>query len=194
MAYTAKEAKHEIAKLDLNALSPKEVEQELKSIINQLDTTPLNTNNRATTVLYSASSVNDIVDNPDFRLLNNTEAYKFLEQKFLEKNEPLIDALDKVYGIEPDFDKWTSQAGIFIGGDDQVSPRMGGAWDTISSNFVQGAEGNVIMNIGEDAKVNRVFFQTELPAVRDNPNITHVDGIEKTELFKKLDKLETPQH
>ena len=90
MSYTADQATDAIADLDINTLSPKEVEQELKSIINQLDTTPLNTTNRATTVLYSASSVNDIVDNPDFRLINNTFIYFYTNSKviLLRYNKP----------------------------------------------------------------------------------------------------------
>ena len=184
MTYTAEQATDAIANLDLDRLSPKQIEEALKSIINQLDTTPLNTTNSATTVLYSGASVDDIVDNPDFRLLNNTEAYSFLND--VKNNKPLINALEKIHGIEPDFDKWTSQAGIFIGGDDRVMPRDKGAWDTISANFVHGAEGNVITNIGENAGANRVFLQTELPAIRENPNITHIDGIEKQTLFNKL--------
>ena len=192
--YTAEQATDAIAKLDLDKLSPKELEEELKSIIKDLDTTPYNTTNRATTVLYSASSVDDIEKNDNFRILNNTEAYNFLEQKALEKNKPLIHALYKAYGETPNFDNWTSQAGIFIGGDDSTMPRVGGAWDTISENFVHGAEGNVVTNIGDNAKVNRVFFQTELPAVKANDKITHINDIDKSMLFDELDKLETPQH
>ena len=189
MPYTAEQATDAIANLDLNALSPKQIEQELKSIINQLDTTPLNTTNSATTVLYSDASVDDIVNNPNFRLLNNTEAYNFLDRKALEENKPLIDALEKIHGEEPNFRNWTSQAGIFIGGDDSIFPREKGAWDTISANFVHGAEGNVITNIGENAGANGIFMQTELPAVRENPKVTHIDGIEKQALFNKLENL-----
>jgi hypothetical protein len=190
--YTAEQATDAIADLDLDKLSPKEVEQELKSIIKQLDITPLNTINSATTVLYSASSVDDIAKNDNFRILNNTEAYEFLND--IRNNQPLKDALDKVYGETPNFDKWTSSAGIFIGGDDSTMPRVGGAWDTISANFVHGAEGNVITNIGENAHMDRVFFQTELPAIKENSKITYIDDIDKSMLFKELDNLETPQH
>ena len=191
MAYTAEQATDAIANLDLNTLSPKQIEEALKSIINQLDTTPLNTTNSATTVLYSGASVDGIVDNPDFRLLNNTEAYKFLDYDSLVDNKPLIKALTKIHGETPDFKNWTSQAGIFIGGDDSIFPRDKGAWDTISANFAKGAEGNVITNIGENAGANGIFMQTELPAVRENDKITHMDGIEKQTLFNKLDNLYT---
>jgi len=76
MSYTADQATDAIADLDINTLSPKEIEQELKSIINQLDITPQNTNNRAATV-------NDIVDNPNFHLLNNTFIYFYTNSKVI---------------------------------------------------------------------------------------------------------------
>ena len=182
MVYTAEQATDAIADLDLNTLLPEEVEQEVKNIINQLDTTALNTSS-TNTVLYSEASVDDIVDNPNYRLIKNTEAYKFLNHDSLQDNEPLNDALEKAYGDRPDFDQWTSQAGKFIGGDDSITPRIRGAWDTVSANFVQGAEGNVITKIGDNASINSIFFQTELESVGANPNITHIDGIEKTKLL-----------
>ena len=190
--YSAKQATDAIASLDLDALSPKEIEASLKNIISQLDTTPFNTSNSATTVLYSGTSVEDIKDNPKFRVLDNTEAYKFLMG--IEDNRPLMNALEKAYGEKPDFRDWTSKAGIFIGGDDRVTPRVGGAWDWVSANFVQEAQGNVVTKVGEGAGVNRVFFGTEIPGAKANPNITHIDHVEKDTLFKELDALGDPQH
>jgi len=190
--YSAKQATDAIASLDLDALSPKEIEASLKDIISQLDTTPFNTSNSATTVLYSGTSVEDIKDNPKFRVLDNTEAYKFLME--IEDNRPLMNALEKAYGEKPDFRDWTSKAGIFIGGDDRVTPRVGGAWDWVSANFVYDAQGNVVTKVGEGAGVNRVFFGTEIPGAKANPNITHIDHVEKQALFKELEALGDPQH
>jgi len=200
--YTANEAKEEIDKLDLNLLKPKEIEQELHRIINHLDTTPKDVHPDATTALYSGIPKEDMkqfVNDPNYALLDNTEAFKFLdklyEKDIAETGHPLIPALKKVYDTdEIDFNDRNTPANIFLNGDDSVFPRQQGAWDIISHQFVKGSEGNVLTIVGEKASAQRVFKGTEFVTAALNKDITQLDGFDKKELFKTLEKEPSLHH
>jgi len=202
VTYTAIQAEKEIAKIDLDALKPKEVEHELHRIINHLDTTPQGVNKDATTTLYSAISKEDMkqfVDNPNYALLDNTEAFKFLDKLYdedlAEIGHPLISALKKVYNTdEIDFNERNTPANIFLNGNDAVFPRQEGAWDIISHHLVNGAEGNVATLVGEKASAQRVLKGRELVTAALNKDITHLDGFDKKELFKTLEKEPSLHH
>ena len=56
-----------------------------------------------------------------------------------------------------------------------------GAWDNVSERFVQATTGEVRVLL-DNAKIDRVFSQTELPALLDNNSITRVEGIPLDEL------------
>ena len=143
------------------------------------------------TVLYSGMDMNEIdklAQDPKLRILNNTEAYKFVST--LEKNEDFIGAWKKITGeTNPNFNDYNSPVGKFIGGEDPVNgkPRKMGAWDIISKNFVRETQGEVIALIGKNAKVGRVFFQTEFEALKHNSNVTKINGIDKLPYMLGLD-------
>ncbi len=194
--YTADEAKDTIAKLDLNSLKPKEVEQEIHRIINHLDTTPKGVNKDATTTLYSGMKEKDMeqfVNDPNYALLDDTEAFDFL-MGINEDKHPLQSALEKIYGEKSDFETRGTPANIFINGDDSVFPRQQGAWDIISHQFVKGSEGNVFTLIGENANAQRVFKGTEFVTAALNKDIIQLDSFNKKELFKTLEKEPSLHH
>jgi len=82
-----------------------------------------------------------------------------------------------------------------------VNQTHGGAWDTVSANFISETKGEVVTLAGDTASVKRIFFETEIPAAKANPNITHIDHVggdchrtDKQTLFKALEALGDPQH
>jgi uncharacterized protein Yka (UPF0111/DUF47 family) len=197
VTYTAKEAEREIGKIDLDALKPEEIEKELHRIINHLDTTPQGVHPNATTVLYSGvpkETIDALAKDKNYAFLNNTEAFKFLDNLDDKGEHPLKEALFKVHGVEAEFNKRNTPANIFINGDDSVFPRQQGAWDIISYQFVSGAKGDVLTIIGERATPQRVFSHTELEALALSKSVRQVDGMDKKALFNALDAMPSPHH
>ena len=177
MAYTQQQATDAIAALDLDNLSSSQIENELKNIISQLSVeqkAEFNVGSNAKTVLYSNYDVSDFLNDPNVRLLDKTEAYDFLIN--IRNNDALIAALTKAYGVTPDFDDYNSPAGQFIGGIDG-DPRTPGAWDTISRNFVKAGSGEVLFLVDENAKMERVFFQTEWATIQEFRNYNKINGV-----------------
>ena len=150
-----------------------------------------------TTVLYSSANkaAEIATKSPNIRILNKTEAYKFLMK--IEKNENFSEAWEKLYGYAPDTRNYTSREGILLGGLDSeydksgklVKPKTEGAWDIVSRNFVQTAKGETVIILGDDAKTQRVFFRTELPGLLKNKNITKINGMDKAEFASKLNSI-----
>ena len=128
----------------------------------------------AKTVLYSKYDVSGFLNDSNVRLLDKTEAFDFLDD--VENNQALIEALEKAYGEIPDFDDYDSPAGQFIGGIDGT-PRTPGAWDTISRNFVKAGSGEVLFLVDENAKMERVFFQTEWDTIQEFRNYNKINGV-----------------
>ncbi|MEW6036665.1 MAG: calcium-binding protein [Pseudomonadota bacterium] len=58
-----------------------------------------------------------------------------------------------------------------------------GLWDVASKNFANAASGDV-RTLSPLALDNSTFSQTELKALLDNPNVTHIDGIPKADLVR----------
>ncbi|WP_297896771.1 hypothetical protein, partial [uncultured Campylobacter sp.] len=148
------------------------------------------------TVLYSGMNMNEIdklAKDPKLRMLNNTEAYKFVST--LKENKYFIKAWEKITGERnPNFDDYNSPVGKFIGGEDPVDgkPRKAGAWDIISKNFVKTTKGGeIVALVGNNASTGRVFYQTELPELLKNKNITKINGMDKAELVSKLNSCAT---
>ncbi|UZR28845.1 calcium-binding protein [Methylococcus mesophilus] len=56
-------------------------------------------------------------------------------------------------------------------------------WDDASRRFAEAATGDV-RTLTPFAASDRVFAQTELKALLDNPNVTHIDGIPKADLVR----------
>jgi len=192
----------EEAHQQLNSISSPE---ELKTLIDNLSVEIEGKTPRAQTVLYSGAIIKDntrintsdiaseLSNNPNLRLINNTEADRFLASIYIKDEshpdfkmgEDLREVLEKQFGGNP-LQRGTPSNTYY-------NQANGGAWDKVSENFVQNSKGEVITLIGDNASPDRIFFQTELEAVRANPNITHIDGIVKTTFFNELDKLKTPQ-
>jgi hypothetical protein len=169
---------------------------ELRSLINQLsvESDP----SGKVTILYSGwSTTNDMVSNSqiiqamlkngeDIRIIDNTDAAKFLQlnDKLPGFNEVLAAKLDSIVGGDPG--ERSSPANKFLFGDvDAKGTRIpNGAWDNVSARFVADTVGEV-RTITGGALDDKVFAQTEIPAALKNTNITHIDGIARTDLAAK---------
>ena len=179
-----------------------------KLIINDLSVEVVGKNDDAKTLLYSGEITRgdtpidtsaiaaSLKENPKFRLLDNTEADRFLSSMYIkEKYHPdykmgrdLRDKLEKLFGGNPLDYETPSPSNTY------VNQTHGGAWDTVSANFISETKGEVVTLAGDTASVKRIFFETEIPGAKANPNITHIDHVEKDTLFKKLEALGDPQH
>ncbi|MCD8213317.1 MAG: calcium-binding protein, partial [Campylobacter sp.] len=185
MSYTEKQANAELRKIAEGKLPA--TKAELTRIIENLS---VETSGQKT-VLYSGMNMNEIeklAKDPKLRMLNNTEAYQFVNK--LKSNKAFIDAWGKITGdTKPNFDDYNSQVGKFIGGEDPANgkPRKMGAWDIISKNFAKETNGEVVALIGKNAKVGRVFFQTEFEALKHNSNVTKINGVDKLAYMLGLD-------
>ena len=190
MGYTVEQANAELRKIVEGKLPA--TKAELTRIIENLS---VETSGQKT-VLYSGMDMNEIdklTKDPKLRILNNTEAYKFLDK--IQDNKDFADAWKKITGEKnPNFDNHSSPVGKFIGGEDPVNgkPRKMGAWDIISKNFVKTTKGGeIVALVGNNAGTGRVFYQTELPELLKNENITKINGMDKTELVSKLNSCAT---
>ncbi|PXY95184.1 hypothetical protein DKK76_06975, partial [Frischella perrara] len=153
----------------------------LRNLINQLDVST----HGSKTVLYSGmvngerstKIINALQKDPNYRVIDNTEAAKFLSTAD-KYGSPLNRKLNSLFGTTHS-KKLSSQSIEFLFGSQQNEVRQNnGAWDTVSKKFVSGASGNVEV-IGH-MDPNRVFAQTELPALMKNPNVHSVNGIDKS--------------
>ncbi len=102
MSYTINDANIELEKI----ISGERVAtlDELNKIFSNLDVTDVNGNTNAKTILYSgmgSSFSESLVNNPDVRILNNTQAFEFLEG--LKRNEIFAEAWIKITGVKPDW-------------------------------------------------------------------------------------------
>jgi hypothetical protein len=120
-----------------------------------------------------AGALNEI--NPDYRIMANTEVCKFLDLSPESKNynSRLAKKLDSVFSGDP------AKITQFLYGvknektDLRVSP---GIWDDVSRNFVKQAKGDVRLVVGGGG-MDRVFAQTEVQALLDNPAVKTVEGV-----------------
>ena len=98
MSYTINDANIELEKI----ISGERVAtlDELNKIFSNLDVTDVNGNTNVKTILYSgigSSFFESLVNNPDVRIINNTEAFKFLEEA-LVANEPIYNDFLRIFG------------------------------------------------------------------------------------------------
>ena len=172
--------------------------EQLKELIQQLDVTGTG----KTTVLWSgvagffgtdntekissqqiAAALHAV--NPDFRIVANTEASRFLE---LDKgsghyNQVLEKKLDEMFAGNPD----KIQEFLYGQVDEKTGKRLSkGIWDSVSENFVKKAQGDVRLVVGGGG-MDRVFAQTEMRALMNNPAIKSIEGI-PIEGLKELEK------
>ncbi|MEW8030127.1 MAG: calcium-binding protein [Candidatus Thiodiazotropha sp.] len=159
---------------------------ELRALINELDITE--TGN--VTMLYSGGNsrrmVETLVDQGEsLRTIGETEAADFLDARnnsiFRQK---LMDLFEGANPLIPG-----SASNQFLYGtvdivDGQIVPgtrQPDGAWDNVSRRFVEATTGEVRVLL-DNAGSDRVFAQTEIPALLDNTAITRVEGIPLNEL------------
>ncbi|MFN9545510.1 MAG: calcium-binding protein [Cyanobacteriota bacterium] len=162
--------------------------EQLRALINELDVTGVGT----TTVLwsgpagfYGGKNPERIASqavvaglhsaNPEFRIVANTEASKFLELDASSKNynQNLANKLDSMFSGDPE--KITE----FLYGrmDKKSNIRLTkGIWDDVSENFVKLAKGDVRLVVGGGG-LDRVFAQTEMQAMLANPAIKSIEGV-----------------
>jgi hypothetical protein len=158
-------------------------EAELRNLLDQLD---INSEGK-TTVLYSGNVAEGIgsgdiikgmlANGDNVRVIDTTEAAKFLDIfSDLNKNQKLIDKLENIFGTDPTI-KGTAGNQFLFGQFDSNGTRIpNGAWDAVSSRFVDATVGEVKTLTG-GAGADRVFAQTEVARLLQNADITHIDGI-----------------
>lgn len=64
--------------------------------------------------------------------------------------------------------------------------------DYASKRYVEGIEGSVRLITNPDANPDGVFAKTELPAVRENTQITDIEGISKADFDARINELTAP--
>ncbi len=107
------------------------------------------------------------------RTIDQSELGKFLNQtKDTEYyNEKLARKLEEIFRDNPD------DLRTFMDGERVGDVRMNnGVWDRAAARYAADAAGEVVTLSG-GAYQNRVFYQTELPIILDNPKVTSIDGI-----------------
>ncbi|MCG7867205.1 MAG: hypothetical protein JAY74_12655 [Candidatus Thiodiazotropha taylori] len=157
----------------------------LRALIDELDITAAGD----VTMLYSGGEstrlVETLVDQGEsLRTIGATEAADFLN---VRTNTALWLKLRELFGTNPN--DIGSTANQFLYGtvdinDSQIVPgsrQPDGAWDIVSRNFVEATTGEVRVLL-DNAGSDRVFAQTEIPALLDNTAVTRVEGIPLNEL------------
>jgi Ca2+-binding RTX toxin-like protein len=193
MALTIEQANVEIqALIDQQTTTGTKVitEGALKDIVSRLD---VYAGGGKTTILYTAA--NDLKagleQDPNVRILDKTQAYKFLNKA--DENPIFLNALEMLYGEEPDLDYKTgggTPAFNFVSGV-RSQPRTPGLWDVISDKFVRGTPGDsqLITLVGKDADPNAVFFGTEWDIVKNSSNFTTINGQTRDTFLSNFDTL-----
>ena len=116
------------------------------------------------------------------RMIDKTPVGEFLN---IWENKNLRNALTRAFGNgDPDFDviEEYKKRG-------SADKKDSGLWDIASRHFVSEIKGEVVTAIGKDAKVERTFYQTELPELLKSNNITKINGIDKAEFTSKLNSI-----
>ena len=146
----------------------------------------------ALTILYSGQTAegvwsSDVVNGlmkagEDIRVLDNTEAFRFLDIFSPDKaNRPLADALERLYGTNPR-DPGTSANQFLFGTIGPDGQRVAdGAWDIVSAKFAAETVGEV-RTITSFAQPDRVFATSELPRVLANERVTTIEDIDRLHL------------
>lgn len=106
---------------------------------------------------------------------------------FLDALETTLDSMN-VDGFE-DFDTSGTAAYEFWNGSGGIDPSTGehvpSIWNTISEVYARDTKGDVLALV-PFADDNRIWAQTELPTLLDNPNVTSINGIPIDELRTNL--------
>jgi hypothetical protein len=167
----------------------------LRFLVSQISVQVPNAVNGAVTLLYSGTVGGDI------------PAWQIAEQLAGQINSPSGSQVITI-GDTPvaDFLKsdafmaalhhLTGDEGFNAAYDGTINPdgtRTPGMWDIASKNLAEAATGDV-RTIVPFAESGKVFAATELPALLNNPNVTHIDGIPKDYYQRMMDFiLELPE-
>lgn len=177
----------------LKRLDLVQTREELRELIKSIDTS----GSGNITLLWSGSP-GDGIDkeqfakslasvNNNFRTLDDTEASKFLQVEnpsHPDYNEKLLRKLEELFKNEK------NGYSDFLYGPESGSPkrRTGkGVWDEVSENFVKQASGDVRLVVG-GASLDRVFAQTEVQVLLDNPAVKSIEGV-PVEALKDLQRM-----
>ena len=173
--------------------------QDIINILNKLNLSSPETK----TILYSG--IQDMDGFKDYlkktnqynnvRMIDKTSVGEFLN---IWENKNLQNALTRAFGNgDPEFDvieeyKKRGNADGKVPPSElnkffhDVDKKDSGLWDIASRRFVSKIKGEIVTAIGKDAKVERTFYQTELPELLKNKNITKINGMDKAEFASKL--------
>jgi hypothetical protein len=177
----------------MNELDSVHTKEQLTDLIRRLDT---NTHG-SVTVLYSGMLDSDmhsmdvisgLKNNPDYRILDNTDAFKFLAVTRdvvtgKIENLKLHDKMVQIFGDMPN-DRGSDANNFLFGSKGSDGVRIPtSAFDIVSANFAQGASGKVIALVNF-ANIGQVFGASELPNILENVNVTHLNGISIEDLKK----------
>lgn len=153
----------------------------LRSLVVQLNTDA----SGGKTVLYSGrvngTSAGNVISGlldqgADIRVIDETEAFKFLNSDdFLSATaESFGTTLDELTNPEANSPAKTAA-------NNWLYDAKNGPWADISKSFAEATVGEVRF-IGPDADSNRIFAQTELPALLSNTSVTSIEGIPTSDL------------
>jgi len=114
----------------------------------------------------------------DIRVIDNSPAAYFLNSREFK------DAVAKAFGIALDdlFDETFSHPAK-----DWLMDGKNGSWADASKRFAEASSGDIRV-IAPEGNALRIFAQTELPALLDNPKVTHIDGIPREPIIAMRDK------
>jgi hypothetical protein len=134
----------------------------------------------------SADVISDLKTNTSLRILDNTEAFKFLDvmdEKSPTYNAKLYDTLVRIFESDPRDKQGNTSANQFLFGSSSGGQRSpNGAFDIVSANFAKEAVGDVVALV-PNAGVDKVFAASELPELLNNGKVTSINGISKDDLL-----------
>jgi Ca2+-binding RTX toxin-like protein len=126
--------------------------------------------------LHSSDVINTLKANKEnVRLIDYTDAGKFLD------SDEFRDAVAQSFDLEDS--RALSEAPSDHPANKWRYNATEGPWALASEKFIGSATGE-IWSFSNGADPTRVFGATELPAALKNPDITHINGIAKTDLLK----------
>ena len=183
-------------------LKTAKTKQDIINVLNKLDLSA----HRSKTILYSGiedmDGFKDYIRKTnqynDVRMIDKTSVGEFLN---IWESKNLQNALTRAFGNDdPEFDvieeykkRGSADGKVPLSEPNKffhdVDKKDSGLWNIASRRFVSEIKGEVVTAIGEDAKVYRTFYQTELPELLKNKNITKINGMDKAEFASKLNSI-----
>ncbi len=168
-----------------NLLADVSTPEQLRALIAQIDIFDSGT----TTVFFSGELPNGGTaravaeelarQDPNVRILNETEAARFLD---LRTNSALRARMEVLIGGDPTV-PGTSSYNFLNGTSDANGTRTpDGIWDDVSRRFAAETTGDVRIVVDRATDASRVFGAAELPELLRNTAITSIEGIPLSEL------------